>query len=315
MVLAALVTAIPAYADPPGGGGGGDTGAGGGGNNFYAWVKAQVRYGGNGYDGTPDMPPSGGYKPPPCWYQPQYNYEEMFDWVGNNYRAWRRMGPEDQRDAHEWYEKTLAEIKPHEGEKDKVFWFITSDDTDEGWDCFINADKYWIYRATEPPIDRTDKLIDRGDLALMARANLTLPEPENIELSPPGGRTYVGLQTVVHVPRPVDQEVTAQIEGFPYLTATVTAKPVKVTIKSTGTLEEDPPHVLDECPKYSQGMNLGDTCYLQYARASIGGPYTIVVSQEWEVTSDTGADMGPNPTTDSQPIAIYVDEIQSVTNG
>ncbi|GII34920.1 hypothetical protein [Planotetraspora mira] len=319
VLLAALVTALPAYADPPGGGGGGDTGAGGGGNNFYAWVKAQVEYGGTGYDGTPDTPVSGGYDPPHCWYQPQYDYDEMFDWVGNNYRVWRRMGPEDQRDAHEWYEKTLAEIKPHEGETDKVFWFITDDGTDAGWDCFTRTTEYWVYRATEPPIDREDLLIDRGDLALMARANLTLPPPRPVTLNPPEGpggyRTYVGLETMVNVPEAGQLEVTAHIPGVAYLTATVTAEPTYVTIEATGNYDDKRDHVA-RCPKYASGMDPKTGCYLRFTRASIGGPYTITVTQHWHVTSDVqAAGIDEDTGAPSEPVPVVVDEIQSVANG
>src|SRR4051812_42539170 len=81
MLLATLVTAIPAYAEPPGGGSGTDGGGGNnGGGNFEAWVKYHVQLSGSGYDGHPNVPATD-YDPPDCWYQPQYTYGEMMEWA------------------------------------------------------------------------------------------------------------------------------------------------------------------------------------------------------------------------------------------
>ncbi|GAA4568131.1 hypothetical protein [Planotetraspora kaengkrachanensis] len=322
VLLAALMTAIPTYADPIGGAGDGDTSGGGGdGNgNFEAWVRSQVRFSGSGYDGTPNTAPSTNAEPVHCWYEPRYDYAGMQEWTRRIRFVWHHQGPEDQRDALEWYNDTLEDIKPYENEPGKVFWFLTADDTDAGWDCF-NAKELWIHVGAQPPIDPRDDLIDQADLARMARANLTLPTP-TFELNPPAAdgvyRSYVGLETMVSVPGPGappvgELGVTAAIAGVPYLTATITAVPEGVTITTDGAV--DTIRNQTTCPNYSAGMKPDDGCYIQFARASTGGPYTITVTQHWRVTSNVpAAGINDEVVMDSQK-TIVVDEIQSVANG
>jgi hypothetical protein len=314
VLAAALVTAVPAYAVTGGGGGGGASGDGKG--NFYAWVKSQVHISGSGYKSgdSPNVPFD--YDPPHCWYEPEYTYDEMRDWAQRIHYVWIHQGAEEQQAGAQWYKDTLEQIKPYADEPGKIFWFLTDDGTEAGWDCYINTNPFWIHVGEQPPADPGDKLVDPVDLARIARANLTLPKPE-FTLNPPaqGGvyRSYVGLETVVTVPSPGDLEVTAEIPGVPYLTATVTAKPVSVTITSDGPSSS---HDLQKCPAYTAGMKLDGTCYITFSHASTGGPYTITVTQRWEITSQPVANMGQNPfPMDSDPVTIYVDEIQSAVTG
>ncbi|GAA1277918.1 hypothetical protein Psi02_79460 [Planotetraspora silvatica] len=320
VLLAALVTAIPAYADPIGGGGdGGDSGGGGDGRgNFYAYVKSRVHVSGSGYKGDGNVNVPDNFDPPHCWYQPEYTYDEMREWAERIHFVWHHQGPEDQRDASQWYKDTLDQIKPHENEPGNIFWFLTDDGTDEGWACYTQTDPFWIYVGEQEPTGPGEP-ITPVDLAKIARANLTLPAP-TFELHPPavGGvyRSYVGLETIISPPknsRPTAKTVTASIDGAPGLTATVTATPAYVKVTSSGPNDE---HILRECPEYEEGMNVEDTCYLRFARASTGGPYTITVTQYWNITSEPAAPMGENPfPMPSEPETIVVDEIQSVANG
>jgi len=316
VLLAALVTALPAYADPIGGAGDGGGGTDGNGS-FYAWVKSQVQFTGSGYDSKKRPTVGADYNPPHCWYQPEYTYDEMFEWAGRIRFTWIHQGPEDQRDGQAWYHDTLDQIKPYENEPGKTFWFLTSENTDAGWDCYAKTNPLWIHVGEQDSIVGEGRPITPADLARIARANLTLPTPD-VDLFPPrtGGvyRSFVGLETIVSPLEPATPKtVTAYIEGVPNLTATVTARPDHMTITSTGPSDN---HVLTECPEYKRGMNVEDTCYLRFARASTGGPYTVTVTQWWTIDSEPAAPMGENPfPMPSEPKTIVVDEIQSVANG
>jgi hypothetical protein len=317
VLLAAMVTVVPTYAEV--GGGGGDGGGGGGDNgrgDFYAWVKSRVHVSGSGYNGGGSPNVQVDYDPPHCWYQPEYTYDEMRDWAERIHFVWHHQGPEDQRDASQWYQGTLDQIRPYENEPGKIFWFLTDDGTDAGWDCYINTDPFWIHVGAQPPADPGDKLIDPVDLALIAQANLSLPKP-GFSLNPPAGpggyRSYVGLETMVSVPPVGPLEVTAQVEGAPYLTATITAAPTGVTITTDGAV--DTIRTQETCRNYTAGMKPDDGCYIRFARASTGGPYTITVTQHWRVTSNVpAAGINDEVGMDSQA-TIVVDEIQSVANG
>ncbi len=304
--LLAAGQAAPAQADPGRGGGGNGKGS------YYAYVKSLVRLKGSGYKGRPSIQVD--YDPPHCWYQPQYTYDEMFDWARRIYFVWRHQGPEDQAGARDWYEKTLAEIRKHEGEAGKIFWFLTDDGTDAGWACYTSTDPFWIHVGPRPPAVPGDKIIDPTDLALIARANLTLPKPR-FTLNPPpaagGNKTYVGLETWVGVPRVGPLNVTAFVAGFPTLFAQITAQPTKVEISVHGadaTVHDG----LVNCPAYKKGADLGAGCWVRFNRASLGGPYTITVTQVWDIASSVaGVNLQPNPARMSQSQTITVDEIQS----
>ncbi|ETK33333.1 hypothetical protein [Microbispora sp. ATCC PTA-5024] len=304
-VLATLVAAAPAHADP-GGGGGGD-----GNGSYYAYVKSLVHIKGSGYRGKPSVQVD--YDPPHCWYQPQYTYDEMFDWVQRVYFAWHHQGPEDQAGASAWQKETLAKIREHEGEPGKIFWFLTDDGTDAGWNCYVSTDPFWIYVGAQPPAALGDKIIDPMDLALIARANLTLPKPR-FRLNPPArngvNRSYVGLPTWVSTPRVQQLDVTAYVEGT-NLSATITATPVRVDI----SVSDPGAQVRDgraTCPRFSQGANPDAGCTVRFSHASIGGPYRITVTQVWDIATNVGGvNLAPDPALMSTSQTVVVDEIQS----
>jgi hypothetical protein len=310
-VIAALTAllmvgvATPASAEPPGGGGGGD-----GNGNYHAYVNSLVRIKGSGYKGRPSVQVD--YDPPHCWYQPRYTYDEMVEWVRQIWFVWHHQGPEDQIPASDWRREMMAKIREHEGEAGKIFWFLADDGTDAGWACYASTDPFWIYVGPQPPAVPNDLIIDPMDLALIARANLTLPKPQ-MRLNPParGGvnKSYVGLETFVGVGEAVPLDVTAYVEGFPALSAQIVATPVRVEITSTG-----PDKVSDgkQCPNYEKGMRPEDGCWISFERASIGGPYTITVTQIWDIASNVpGANLQPDPARMSVSETIVVDEIQS----
>lgn len=292
VLVSALATlAVPAQAD-------------GDGKNYY--VENLVRLQGPGYHkggGPVNIPP--GFDPPKCWYQPEYTYAEMKDFIE---RVWFAMhhDPDGQKEAGPYKTKALAEIAPHEGEPGKIFWFLSSDGTDAGWDCMMATDPFWKYVGPTPPRVADDKIIDPIDLARIARANLTLPDPV-ITINPPGGTSYVGLETWVGVPEHEPLYVEAFVEGFPQISARIDAVPTRVEIKTNG-----PGQVQDgkaDCPVYQKGASLASGCWIKFSKSSLGARYTITVTQHWEVTTNVGIALPPGEV--SSTATVRVDEIQS----
>ncbi|MBO3748291.1 hypothetical protein J5X84_19635 [Streptosporangiaceae bacterium NEAU-GS5] len=306
IVAAALVMAIagPAYADPPSGGGGGD------GQNYYAYVKSLVHVRGTGAHGTPSIPNN--WDPPHCWYQPEYTYEEMLAWAQRIFFVWHHQGPEDQRDASQWYQETLAQIHQHAGEGGKIFWFLADDGTDAGWACYTSTDPFWIYVGPRPPANPNDKIIDPTELAQIARANLSLPKPR-ITINPPNGRSFVGLETWVGVQDPRNLFVEAFVPGFPFLHARIDATPSTVRIDVHGadaTVHAD----RATCPVYRKGAAEANACWIRFNRSSLGAPYTITVTRIWQVTTDVPGVALPQGQV-AATTTIVIDEIQSNVNG
>lgn len=303
-MLLGAVAASPAAAgnDRPRGGGHGN------GRDFNVYVGSLVNIGGSGYRGrgTPNVPAH--FDPPHCWYQPRYTQAEMYAWARRIYETWRHQGPEEQRPAIDWYEKMRAEIGAHDGESGKIWWFLSDDGTAEGSACYARTKPYYKYVGPRPPVAANDGIIDPVDLAQIARANLRLPNPR-ISLNPPGGRSFVGLETWVQVRDPARLFVEASVRGFPGLSARITAVPGKVTIRARGgdaTVQDG----RTSCPAYRKGMSGKDGCWVRFNRSSLGGRFTITVTRNWTVTTNVAGVTLP-PGRVSASTTVEVDEIQS----
>ncbi|MFI6320554.1 hypothetical protein ACIBG8_23670 [Nonomuraea sp. NPDC050556] len=291
-LVVALCTALPASADPTGGGDG---------KQYY--IETQVRLHGSGYSpsGKVNLPPD--FDPPKCWYEPRFTPGELEAFVK---MIADLVGIIMPGLAKVWLEAWMKEIEPHKGESGKVFWALTHDKTPEGEACFQATNPFIKYVGPTPPIAANDQLIDPWDLARIARANLTLPDPV-IRINPPGGRSYVGLETWVGTQRVRPVRVTAEVPGFPALSATITARPSRVTITTNG-----PGQVQDgkaQCPVYRKGASLGSGCWVRFSKSSLGSRYTITVTQHWTVTSNVGIALPPGEVSSSA--TLQVDEIQS----
>jgi hypothetical protein len=300
LIVAMLATATPAFAGPPGGGGGD-------GQSFYAHVKSLVRVRGSGYKGggSPNVPVN--FDPPHCWYQPQYSYDEMVQFIN---RVWFTMhhDPDFQREAGAWKTQELDKIKPYAGEAGKVFWFLTDDNTDAGWACYTSTNPFWIHVGAQPPAVPNDKIIDPTDLARIARANLRLPKPK-ITLNPPGQKSFVGLETWVGVDDPQQLFVEAFVAGVPNLFARIDAVPSTVTIDVNGadaTVHDG----RATCPAYRKGLAKASGCWVRFNRSSLGAPYTITVTRRWTVTTNVAGVFMP-PGIVQATTTVVVDEIQS----
>jgi hypothetical protein len=294
VVCAAPLLAVPASADP---GGGGD------GKNF--WVQNRVHLRGSGYrsKGKVNVPP--GFDPPKCWYQPEYTYDEMMEFIRRVHFSMVH-DPDGRNEAAGWMHEITAQVTPHEGEPGKIFWFLTDDGTDAGWDCYVSTSPFWKYVGATPPRVADDKIIDPVDLARLARANLTLPDPV-IKISPPNGTSYVGLETWVGVPGREPVFVEAFVDGFPQISARIDAVPSRVDITTNG-----PGEVHDgkaSCPVYTKGASPASGCWIRFGKSSLGARYTITVTQHWTVTTNVGIALPPGEV--SARTTLRVDEIQS----
>lgn len=298
-----VAAAVPAAANPgPQGGGGGN------GRDFNVYARSLVHLEGSGYrgGGSPNVPAH--FKPPHCWYQPRYTQSEMYQWARRIFEVWRHQGPDEQPAAIEWYRNIRAEIGAHDGEDGKIWWFLSDDGTAEGAACYSRTRPFYRYVGPRPPVAANDGIIDPVDLAQIARANLRLPKP-GLTLNPPGGRSFVGLETWVQVSDPANLTVTASVRGFPQLTATITAVPGKVTITAKGG-DADVQDGRTSCPAYSKGAGAKDGCWVRFNRSSLGGRYTITVTRNWTVTTNVAGVTLP-PGRVSASTTVRVDEIQS----
>ncbi|WP_084963666.1 hypothetical protein [Thermoactinospora rubra] len=296
LAIVALLSlaAVPATADP---------GVGGGGDGRQYYIETQVRVSGSGHKsgGQVHMPPD--FDPPKCWWEPKFTYQEMVDWLTGIQKVFTNF-PIIGDLVDYIVNQLLAEYKQYENEPGKIFWLLTDDKTPEGAACYQRTEPKWRV-ILQVPVQENDQVIDPWDLAKIARANLTLPEPV-ITINPPDGRSYVGLETWIGV-QPVEPlSVTAEVAGFPQLRATITARPSRVEIKTNG-----PGQVKDgpTCPPYHKGASLASGCWIKYSKSSLGGRYTITVTQHWTVTSEPAFNLPPGEV--ATTARIQVDEIQA----
>jgi hypothetical protein len=305
LIGALLAASAPAAVADPGGGGGGD------GRNFNAYVRSLVRLGGTGYGGgKTSVPPD--FKPPRCWYEPRFTYAEMVDWAARIRFVWHHQGPEDQRLANDWHREIRAEIGPHADESGKIFWFLTDDGTEEGRACYSRVSPFWRYVGPTAPAVADDLLIDPVDLARIARANLSLPDPV-ITLNPPGGRSFVGLETWVGLQPVGPRFVEAWVEGVPGLSARIDATPTRVEINVHGadaTVQDG----RRACPVYRKGAATSSGCWVRFNRASLGAPYRITVTHYWAVTTNVPGVSLPQGEV-AASTTVRVDEIQANVTG
>lgn len=290
-------------------------GASGDGKNYQAYVQTQVQLSGSGYQGSGS--PGQEIKVwngPPCWYEPRFTYEEMVRWIESIDNAWNNLNADQRAAAEGWFKVSLDDIKQYEGQEGKIFWFLVDNGTQEGKQCVQEkgGEWSWIYVGGQPPTNGSDDILDLSDLARMARANLVVPDPQ-ITLNPPGGRSYVGLETWVGVAEQEPVEVTASVPNFPGLSVTLTATPGPVTIEAdTEDIEKRDGQV--NCPIYQKGMKEDEGCWIRFLRASLGSPYTITVRREWAVSVNVPVDLDEEDLPPGQGEAtatVDIDEIQS----
>lgn len=300
-LLGAVAVSPAAAGDRPTGGGSGN------GRDFNVYVGSLVHIGGSGSKGKgrPNVPPN--FNPPRCWYQPRYTQSEMYDWARRIFEVWRHQ-PGEEKAAMDWHRKTRDEISAHDGESGKIWWFLSDDGTAAGAACYARTKPYYKYVGPRPPADPNDGIIDPVDLARIARANLRLPKPK-ISLNPPGGRSFVGLETWVQVSDPAELSVEASVRGVPGLSAQITAIPGKVTIRAKGgdaTIQDG----RTSCPAYHKGMSAKQGCWVRFNRSSLRGRFTITVTRNWTVTTNVpNVDLPPGRV--SASTTVRVDEIQS----
>ncbi|MEV0581806.1 hypothetical protein [Nonomuraea sp. NPDC050310] len=298
-LLLAIVTLIPlgatsALADPPVGGGNG--------SEYY--VETQVNLSGNGHNpgGKTHIPPD--FDPPKCWWEPKFTYAEMVEFLTGIQERFGVFGGVIEVLVDYIIEKILAEYKQYQSWPGKIFWLLTHDKTAEGEACYQATTPKWRV-IQQVPVAENDKVIDPWDLAKIARANLVLPRPR-IKINPPGGRSYVGLETWIGVRPMRPRSVTASVPGFPQLSATIRARPSAIRIETNG-----PGQVKSgtTCPLYTKGASLASGCWIKFTKSSLGGRYTITVTQLWEVTSTPNFNLPQGEVSASS--TIQIDEIQS----
>ncbi|WP_440581844.1 hypothetical protein [Streptomyces flavofungini] len=266
------------------------------------------------------------WKPPPCWYAPEWKATEFRDFRNRMYFT-ARHDPDapgdalkDMSDENRGYAEDDYNI---DKEKDGMWWgaqFSPDATLEEQQKC--NKPPFWVENGETPK--NVPNLISPEILAGLAYNRIQVPGTK-VSLAPEGA-SKVNLPTWAWLDKgefkPVS--VTAELDapGL-HIEATTTAKPVSLTIKpgtddakllpGSGTCEINDDGSIGE--PYAKGK-AGETppCGVVYERSSGQGTYHLQATATWEITWEgTGGAQGTLPNGEyGNDQAVKVEEIQSV---
>ncbi|MFC0864901.1 hypothetical protein ACFHYQ_21645 [Sphaerimonospora cavernae] len=253
---------------------------------------------------------SDGYRMPrPCWREPMMTAEELRRKRVTERKQDISLPPSERGVSNEAVEESRRKL----GEKG-MWWGPAANWSDPGAEaCYAGlAEPIWASDGTTPAGGITAE-----QLLQLARAALTVPEPK-IKLSP-DAKSYVNLETWVWLEsaQTTPRTVTATLPGV--MSATVTATPQALEIKSGTT--DDRAKIGKDCGTTGHPYKKGEEfrCGVQYLRASIDQPrkaYTLTVTAVWNVTgSTTGGDataLTYAPIRVSASRDVPVDEVQTI---
>jgi hypothetical protein len=216
----------------------------------------------------------------PCWYEPGPGADDMLKTQEDVRALWFRMNPQG---SAEDFERFLKQFKDKIGKPGR-WWTPAYNEADaRGRACWGGLDTFvWVPPGTTPPSG-----ITRAELAEIARAALTVPEPR-IRLNP-DAKSYVNLPTWVWLEDPgqATRSVTAAIPGVMSATVTATRKDLEIDPGTTAARAE----VREECGAagrpYARGAEF--TCGVRYRRAAADQArkvYVMTVTTVWTVASD-----------------------------
>lgn len=215
----------------------------------------------------------------PCWYEPGKGAEEMLQ-TQEQLQSWwfhTHPGGTEQR-----FQGFLKQFKDKVGKPGR-WWSPAYNSADpNGLSCWTGLQgAVWMPPGTAPPAGITQE-----DLLQIARAALTVPEPQ-INLNP-NIKSYVNLPTWVWLAGtgPTTRSVTATLPGVMSATVTATLKDIRIDPGTT----PDRAEVRENCGATGHPYVKGGTftCGVNYLRASIDQPrkvYTLTVTTVWPVTS------------------------------
>ncbi len=210
----------------------------------------------------------------PCWYEPGKNAADMLKEQQESKPSWIP--------ATEW-RRHLDSLKQFEDKvgKEGRWWTRGYNSADpNALSCLAGLEPYVFV----PPNTTPEGGITAEELAQIARAALTVPEPK-IRLSP-DAKSYVNLPTWVWLDATGQdtRSVTATLPGVMSATVTATRQSIKI---DPGT-SKDRYSLAQDCgptgTPYSKGKTFN--CGVTYLRASIDQPrdvYELTVTSVWNV--------------------------------
>ncbi|MFC7645030.1 hypothetical protein [Streptosporangium lutulentum] len=269
--------------------------------------NSQIIITGTGTSGTSD-----GYRiKRPCWYEPGPNAPDMLENQQEVRAWWFRFTPGA---TEEKFQEFLKQFQDKVGE-DGRWWGPAYNGADpDGMSCWSALDPFvWVPPGTTPPAG-----ITLQDLADLARAALTVPEPK-VQLNP-DAKSYVNLGTWVWLDNggETTRSVTATLPGIMSATVVATQKNIEI---DPGTDDKNRAVVVTEdCGQtgtpYFKGATEDDLgCGVRYLRASVDLPrdvYELTVTSAWEVAvQDDVVPFAYDPIEASATRDVPVGEVQS----
>ncbi|MBB2909639.1 enoyl reductase [Streptosporangium becharense] len=231
----------------------------------------------------------------PCWYEPGNNAADMLQSQESVRDWWFRY---TDNPTEEKYQEFLKQFRDRVGQEGR-WWSPAYNSADPGGlACWMGLEPFvWVPPGTTPPAG-----ITVAELAEIARAALTVPEPE-IELNP-DAKSYVNLPTWVWLSGvgETTRSVTATLPGVMSATVTATLSEVRIDPGTTADRAE----VKEDCGPAGRPYTKGGafTCGVRYLRASIDQPrdvYELTVTSVWTV--DVDAEGGEVPF-DYDPVEV-----------
>ncbi|WP_407561978.1 hypothetical protein [Streptomyces sp. 184] len=293
LAVAAGVTALllgtqPAYAQ----GGGWGTGGGGGsdgGDTIDAWSHVRVTTTGGDPSAPPMTPAQGNWTPPPCWYEPRFDAEEMAEYGPGTYTH----SESAQADwIEEWEEK-----KWNQG-KDGAWWDVAYNKDmgkDEAFQAceILQGNPFWMDQGDIPDDGPS---ISPEMLAEIAYNATKLPAPP-VKLKPDPALQKVNLPVHATFRSETGIQRVATTASIDYLgvqyAATTVATPKRLRI-GAGTGYAEPQsctYELSGSGATGYDVDTADAaCNVTYRKSSGGGTYPLEASLTWEVHWTASAD-------------------------
>ncbi|HWG12500.1 MAG TPA: hypothetical protein VG268_04425 [Streptosporangiaceae bacterium] len=326
-ILAALVTVVTLAAGPAVAQTGpvGSAGCSG----VSCWAQLGVRLSGPGYQ--PGSAPNTGFTltavpPPPCWYTPFQSARGMLDFLNAELTSPGAAadGVPQLLAVHEDQIRTLAKAGAA-GE-----WYTLTEPTPPAagsLSCIQRTAgtgdaRYYLWIPAGQAAPQPD--VPAQDLAEYAYSQLTLPGPR--VAADPMGTTYVSLPTYLRAANVNPVFITARLGDEQ---VTVTATPAGLAIAAAGATPYANGRAGDCRPRGSTASAAvvstagpGDRpdCGLVFQSPS-AAPVTITAAEAWTASwagaGRTGQPLPqqPVPTPATPPVALQVNEIQSVNGG
>lgn len=296
---AGLLAAGPALAGgPPGNSGPGGTSgnAGCAGQSCYAdvwqWVRLSGSYGAGGpAAGQPQVP----VPPPPCYMEPLFSGQEM-------YELWKLAARGEYGSGK--YDGYIAAIKAHRNGGDG-YWYTQIDNMPADGSCGLPV-LAWVPTGAAPPLPRVPPV----DLADYAYDHMRLPPPA-LTVNP-AARSYVSLPTYVWagLGGATTRTVTATL-GAESASVTALAGRLYLSLAIAGTAYSPCPPTGSRSPvghpPADSGPGTKPDCGVVFAAAS---PATTIGARlSWAVTSNYGG-FPPIPVTGAKTVSVA--EIQGL---